>query len=232
MWSLGVEEQFYLLAPPLIRNAQPRRLWRILLVVVAFSLVLRLFLVSVFGHAAQGYWGLRAATFWTPSRADDLALGVLTALAWRTEPLKQWCAEHLVYFKHAIAVSAGFIFVTVFWMVKPNYFFASVVGIPAFSALYLSLLLISFADKSSLIARVFRWWALRELGKVSYCVYIIHVAVNWMVHKYVRGDVPRFDNLSSIAVTLLAFGLTLLFAELSWSRFERPLILHGPKYSY
>jgi hypothetical protein len=35
-----------------------------------------------------------------------------------------------------------------------------------------------------------------------------------MVHKYVRG-VPRFDDLSSIAVTVLAFGLTLLVAELS-----------------
>jgi peptidoglycan/LPS O-acetylase OafA/YrhL len=61
---------------------------------------------------------------------------------------------------------------------------------------------------------VFRWPALRELGKASFCVYIIHVAVKWMVHKYVRG-VPRFDDLSSIAVTVLAFGLTLLVAELS-----------------
>jgi hypothetical protein len=33
-------------------------------------------------------------------------------------------------------------------------------------------------------------------------------------HKYVRG-VPRFDDLSSIAVTVLAFGLTLVVAELS-----------------
>jgi peptidoglycan/LPS O-acetylase OafA/YrhL len=73
---------------------------------------------------------------------------------------------------------------------------------------------------------------LRELGKVSFCVYIIHVAVNWMVHKYVHGDEPRFDNLSSIAVTVLAFGLTLLVAELSWSIFEYQLIRPGHRYSY
>jgi len=132
MWSLGVEEQFYLLSPPLIRNAQPYRLWKILLVVVAFSFVLRCFLVTVFGHAAQQHWGLRAATFWTPSRADDLAWGVLAALAWRSAPLKQWCSKHLAYFKYTIAVCAGLIFVTMFWMLKPNYFFASIVGIPVF----------------------------------------------------------------------------------------------------
>ena len=48
--------------------------------------------------------------------------------------------------------------------------------------------------------------------------------MNWVVHKYVRGDVPRFDNLSPIAVTVLAFVLTLLVAELSRSQFEHPLI--------
>jgi peptidoglycan/LPS O-acetylase OafA/YrhL len=232
MWSLGVEEQFYLLSPPLIRNAQPHRLWKILLVVVAFSFVLRLFLVTVFGHAAQEYWGLRAATFWTPSRADDLALGMLAALAWRTAPLKQWCSEHVACFKYAVAVCAGLIFVTLFWMVKPNYFFASIVGIPVFSALYLSLLVISLVHKNSFIATVFRSWPLRELGKVSYCVYVIHVAMNWMVHKFVRGDLPRFDGLRSIAVTVLAFSFTMLIAELSWSVFEHPLIRRGHRYTY
>jgi len=105
-------------------------------------------------------------------------------------------------------------------------------GFPFFSALYLSLLVISLLDKNSFIASVFRWWPLRELGKVSYCVYVIHVAVNWMVHKYVRGDVPRFETLNSIAVTVLAFSLTMLIAELSWARFERPLIRRGHRYSY
>jgi len=221
-----------LLSPPLIRNAQPHRLWKILLVVVAFSFVLRFFLVTVFGHAAQQHWGLRAATFWTPSRADDLALGVLAALAWRSAPLKQWCSEHLAYFEYTIADCAGLIFVTMFWMLKPNYFFASIVGIPVFSALYLSLLVISLVHKNSFIATVFRWWPLRELGKVSYCVYVIHVAVNWMVHKFVRGDLPRFDSLRSIAVTVLAFSLTMLIAELSWSVFEHPLIRRGHRYTY
>jgi peptidoglycan/LPS O-acetylase OafA/YrhL len=118
-WSLGVEEQFYLLAPPLIRNAQPRQLCRILLAVLAFAFVLRLFLVTIFG-----------------------------------------------------------------------------------------------------------------LGRVSYCVYLIHVAVDWMVHEYVRGDLPRFDSPRSIAVTVLAFSVTLLIAELSWSLFEHPLVRRGHRYSH
>ncbi len=231
-WSLGVEEQFYLVAPPLVRNSQPRTLVKILAAVVTFAFLLRLFLVTVYGHADHDYWGLRAATFWMPSRADNLAVGMLAALAWRNESARVWIATHISYFKYIMAVCFAGILLTAFWMVKPNYFFSPIIGIPLLAALYLSLLIIGLADKSSLVANTFRWQPLRELGKVSYCVYIIHVAVNWTVHARVRSDLPRFDSLPSIAVTVLAFGITLLIAEASWHFFEGPLIRRGHRFSY
>jgi peptidoglycan/LPS O-acetylase OafA/YrhL len=232
MWSLGIEEQFYLLAPPLIRNATPQRLWKVLLAVLAFAFFLRLFLAIRFGHAEQGYWGLRAATFWMPSRADDLAVGMLVAVAWRNDLLKQWIAAHLAYFRCTIIICGTALLVTLPWMLKPNYFFPTIVGIPVFSFLCMSLLLLSLLNKQHFFARVCRWWALRELGKISYCVYVIHVAVNWAVHKYVRGDLPRFDSFRAIAITLLAFGVSLFIAELSWASLEHPLIKRGHRYSY
>ena len=167
-----------------------------------------------------------------PCRADDLALGVLVALAWRTESQKQWIAAHLAYFKYAIVVCAVVLLMLLPWMAKPLYFVASTVGIPLFSALYLSMLVIALMDKQSVVATVCRWRVLRELGKISYCVYIIHVAVNWAVHKYVRGELPRFDSWRSIGVTALAVVVTLMIAELSWFVYERPLIRRGHKYSY
>ena len=147
MWSLGVEEQFYLLAPPLIHNTQhtthntqhtthnKRHLTRILLGVLAFSFILRLLVAGLFGNATHNYWGLSAATFWMPCRADDLALGVLVALAWRTESQEQWIAAHLAYFKYAIVVCTVVLLMLLPWMAKPLYFVASMFGIPLFSAL-------------------------------------------------------------------------------------------------
>ena len=232
MWSLGVEEQFYLVSPLLIRNAQPRTLVKILLAVLAIAFFLRLFLVTVYGHPNQDYWGLRAAAFWMPSRADNLATGMLAALAWKNETARQWIAAHISYFRYAMAACLALVLLTLFWLLKPNCFFTDIVGIPLFSVLYLCLLILCLADKSSLIAEAFRWRPLRELGKVSYCVYVIHVAVNWTVHACVRSEAPRFDSLPSIAVTMLAFSGTLLIAELSWSLFERPLIRRGHNFSY
>ncbi len=81
LWSLAVEEQFYLLAPPVVRNLSPARLLKILSGVLVFSLLLRLFLSSMYG-ASYDYWGIIASTFWMPSRADDLALGMIVATLW------------------------------------------------------------------------------------------------------------------------------------------------------
>jgi peptidoglycan/LPS O-acetylase OafA/YrhL len=231
-WSLAVEEQFYLLTPLLIRSTQPRLLWKVLLVILALSFVLRVFLVTLFGHAEQNYWGLRAANFWMASRADDLALGMLVALAWRSEPQREWIRAHLSYFRYAVLGCSLLILSTLPLMVKPNFFFGTIFGMPFFSAVFLSFLVIALADKQSIISRACRWWWLRELGKVSYCVYVIHVAVNWMVHKLMGHDTPRFDTLHSISVTLFAFLTALLISEISWRLFEHPIIRRGHRYSY
>jgi len=231
-WSLAVEEQFYLLTPPIIRNCRPRRLIQVLLSVAAVSFMLRLFLLMRLGDAGHNYWGLRAAYFATPSRADDLALGMLTAIAWRTPRAMQWIMEHLSFVKKTLIFCVVSLLLTLKWMLMPDSFFQLSAGLSLFGAIFALLLLISLTDREGMIARIFRLRVLRELGRVSYCVYIIHMAVNWAVHKYLRDDLPRFDSLRSIAVTLLALGVTLMIAELSWHYFEHPLIQRGHQYKY
>jgi peptidoglycan/LPS O-acetylase OafA/YrhL len=231
-WSLGVEEQFYLLAPPIVRRVNPRLLTKFLLGIVCAAFVLRMFLVMKFGDTDHEYWGLRAAYFAMPSRADDLALGMLAAIAWRTPRAMQWIGSNLRFFKGMLIFCIASILVTISWMVRPNFVFTNTVGLPLFGMLFLSLLTIALTDRAGTIARILRLRALRELGRVSYCVYIIHVTVNWIVHRFVGHDLPRFDSLRSIAITLLAFGVTLLIAELSWRFFEHPLVRRGHQYKY
>jgi peptidoglycan/LPS O-acetylase OafA/YrhL len=61
LWSLAVEEQFYLLAPPLVRMLSRERLMKFLLGVVVFSLVLRTILATFFGEYSLPPTGCRPA---------------------------------------------------------------------------------------------------------------------------------------------------------------------------
>lgn len=231
LWSLAVEEQFYLIAPPLVRRLSPRVLTKLLLAVLAFSFLLRVFLAAMFG-ADHGYWGIYAATDWMPCRADDLALGVLAAIMW-ANPQARSRLQNNVRNSYAGLISCAASLVAVsYWIMKPDSFMTATLARSVIGFFFLFLMIIALTDTKGFIGKVFRWGPLRELGKVSYCVYIIHRAVNWALHRYVLHSEPRFDGWSAIGVTLLAFAATMALAELSWRYFESPLIRRGHRYSY
>lgn len=230
-WSLGVEEQFYLVAPPLVRSLSSRRLMQLMLAIIMCSFLLRLFLATVYG-GNHDYWGVRAAYTWMPSRADNLALGVLAAIAWQTSTGKRWIQHNVRHFYISLYGCATILGVLMYWLVKPNSFAYVTIGEPVFGVLFLSLMAILLADPTSKLAKIFRWGPLRELGKVSYCVYIIHDAVHWAVFRFVGHELPRFTNWPSVGMTFLAFVLSIFAAEVSWFYFENPLIRRGHRYQY
>jgi peptidoglycan/LPS O-acetylase OafA/YrhL len=230
-WSLAVEEQFYLLSPPLVKNLSRGSLTKLMASVVVLSLAFRIYMSIAFG-AQHGGWGIFAAYFWTPSRADDLALGVLTAIVWSSPQAKPWIQQNVKYFYIALAAFAAAILAMLYWLVMPASFVAATFGRSVYGLLFVSLLLVLLADRESLLASVFRWRALRELGKVSYCVYIIHGAVIWTMFRFLQHSEPRFDSWPAIGISLAAFFVTITVAEFSWRFFEHPLIRRGHRYSY
>jgi peptidoglycan/LPS O-acetylase OafA/YrhL len=230
-WSLAVEEQFYLISPFLVRNLSRASLVKLLVAVVVFAAVLRFVLSTCFGPSHYN-WGILASYLWTPCRADDLALGVLAAVAWAEPGSRRWLHENLSKIYILAFGCAACVLVLLFWLVEPHSYVQATVGRPVYGFLYTSLLLIALVDERSKLAGILRWRVLRELGRVSYCVYIIHWAVDWMVFKIAWHATPRFDSASAIGLTVVAFASTLAIAELSWYCFEHPLIRRGHRYSY
>lgn len=231
LWSLAVEEQFYLLAPPVIRNLSPARLLKALLGVLVFSLFLRLFLSSMY-DADHDYWGMIASTDWMPCRADDLALGMIVAVLW-ANPQSRLRLQQRVNISYAGLFSCAAALLAVsYWIMKPDSFMTATVARTAFGFFFVFVLIIALTDNHGLLGTIFRWPPLRELGKVSYCVYIIHQAVNWILHRSILDAEPRFDHWSAIGVSVLSFAVTMLIAELSWRYFESSLIRRAHHYSY
>lgn len=230
-WSLAVEEQFYLISPPLVRNLSKPALVKLLFAVVAFAFLFRVVLATWFG-LDHGNWGIFAAYFWTPSRADDLGLGVLAAVAWGTPQTRQRLQENIRSIYLLLCACAVSLLVMMFWLVKPNSYVEATLGRPVYGVFFVSLLIVCLADKQGKLAGLLRWRPLRELGRVSYCVYMVHDAVDWLAFRIVRHSEPRFDSVPTMALSVAALVSTLVLAEVSWRYFEHPLIRRGHRYPY
>jgi peptidoglycan/LPS O-acetylase OafA/YrhL len=226
VWSLAVEEQFYLLAPPLIRFLSRKALLITLVATVLLAPVFRgtLFLyfpkLRDFSHAGM------------PSHADALSLGILAVFAWRWEPFQRYIAAHPALLRRAFFCCGLGVIAVFWWLVHPPNFITIAIGYSVLGVFYTALLLWVLSGTSPVLTRSFRVGWLRALGGISYCVYIIHDTLNQLVHRTLLHAEPQIYDWRGIGTTLLAAILTWTIATLSWKFLERPLIRRGHKFSY
>jgi peptidoglycan/LPS O-acetylase OafA/YrhL len=225
-WSLAVEEQFYLCAPLMIRHLSTRKLLMVLTGVILIALLLRLVICVFF----PVYYHL--VTFATPCRADALAWGMLAAVAFQYPKVRGYLRDHSsVLSRGLLVLSLGFMTLT-YWMVRPAGTIVGTVGLSFLAVFYLCLLLFILCTPGSWLARVMRSKSLRNLGMISYCVYIIHLPINLAVHRLLLHSSPRFYDLKGMVVTAFSAILTWSLAMVSWHFLEKPLVRRGHRYSY
>ena len=214
-WSLAVEEQFYLLLPPLIWLL-PRRMLALLSVcAIAAAPVLR-----------YHFPGFHQSAY-TPLRCDSLMTGVLLALAVRNPNVLDGLHRN----KGSIVLLTAASLACVVWMTveKAQYGFLTNSVLAGFFA---GLLILVVIGPSSTLAAVFRLPALVWLGTVSYGIYIYHQLVSGLVHGFLAGGPPTLNSIPSLGRTVLALGLTLLLSAVSYYGFEKKLIGFGHRYRY
>lgn len=224
-WSLAVEEQFYLLAPPLIRFLSSRHILLVLVATMAAAPVFRLLVFRFIGDPVL-------ATFPMPGRADSLALGILLAMGWRRPEFQRFLASHRELLQLTVFILLVGVLALCWWLAHPVSYVTLSIGYTWLALFFGGLLLLAVSQTSSWPARLLRLAWLRALGTISYCVYIIHDTINLLAHRVILHGDPEIYNLSGVGVTLLALGLTFGIAALSWRYFEKPLIRRGHRYSY
>jgi len=226
LWSLAVEEQFYLVAPLLVRFISSPVLKRILVTVIVAAPAFRLFLL----------WGMHVpaprVTVLMPCRADALAVGMLAATLTGSRDLLRMIREHSVLMHFALALLT--LGVVALWMFAPQ---SSTLGMQSLgytwlAFFYATLLLLAVGQPESWAGRITRIAWLRELGTVSYCVYIIHIAVNVVVHALLLRRAPSISTGRGVVVTVLAAFVTYGVAKMSWVLFEGPLQRRGHAFKY
>ena len=197
-WSLGVEEQFYLLFPLLIlvlaRWLRPARVVQVLLGLITASLVLSL------------VWTAQApnlAFFLMPSRFWELSAGALLLLAQRQNWLSACQGPRVLVGARLLGV--GLLFVALLTTSSEQNFPAP----GALPAVVATLLLLYAGSDWSVLQR-----PLVQLGLLSYSLYLWH----WPVLTLMRWT----TGLDQPGLMLLALGLMVALAWCAYRFVETP----------
>jgi peptidoglycan/LPS O-acetylase OafA/YrhL len=225
-WSLAVEEQFYLVAPLLVRYLSRRSLATVLVLVTLAAPILRLVVRDYF---SEGAW---LAYRLMPCRADALAVGMLAALIWSSPKAREWLEKNSLFLYGLLT----FLFYGVAylwrWSSDPMLLLTQTAGYTVIALFFAALLLLVLTERAFLLSAVMRLGFLRELGGISYCVYIIHTAVYFFCHQLILHALPAVTDVPAALVTFLAALLTYAIAKLSWKYFEQPQLRRGHDFQY
>ena len=218
LWSLAVEEQFYLFWPVLLLLGLVVLKWdlkgliRATLALTAISFGLLALLASPGFDNTRAYEG-------TDTRAGGLLVGALLAMLWR--PLcvgvSRTAATRLAMQAAGLLGLAG-----IGWLVVATDQYSSSLyryGLLLLS-LFTALLVAAAAQRRSFVGRMLGVAPLRWCGERSYGIYLWHLAVVAFIPASVLGD----NRLLWGAVLIV---LTLALAELSWRAVENPIRRHG-----
>lgn len=203
LWSLAVEEQFYLMWPFAVYFLSERNLQRFCILLLLLAPTLR---------GALHFDNPWPIYMLTPFRADLLAAGGLLSIEWRN---RRTLIERRGTVAGAALVAIGLVMILVLMKLG-----VSTYGNTRFGnvTIYEACLLIAcggmmYALGGRGIAWL-RWKPVTYVGQISYSMYLIHLAIIILVSRQFHG----------ISAAAIALTLTVAYAAVSWHLMERHLL--------
>lgn len=207
LWTVAVEEQFYLLWPVALTWVTPRRIVVLAIVVWGLGITSRIVIVLLGG-------GYHDVHFNSLCRLDAIGAGALLAAllrgrALRLSPLARWAM---------IAGAAVISVIAVRHRLEPRGHVAEVVSYSAWavSAVLVLLGVLRSADERG---GLFAWPPLVFLGRISYGLYVVHLLAILAADRML-GPHPGIP----LSRALLAFAMTTVLAMASYYAVERPFL--------
>jgi peptidoglycan/LPS O-acetylase OafA/YrhL len=207
IWSIGTEEQFYLFWPFLLKHNGPRNLLRLFVGIILFWLVVR----GAVHLMGKEYEWLNILLFRT--RMDCMAIGGLAALLLMNE-------DNRLY-RLLLLPATG-------WVAAIGFVLLLGVSHRYHASLYQAYAILSGILILRVIARPVQWLESRVpryLGKISYGIYLLQQFAIFFVFKTLvdtpyKASTAIGGRTAGIGIYLLAAGLTIGLAALSYTFFE------------
>jgi len=237
LWTLAIEEQFYLVWPLVIFFAT--RLERL-----RFGLLAAFFSVSLL-RCILYFSGINFSTLYlsTETHCDALLLGGYLALSIRSGvpgALKglrpnRWVALSFAVLAFFILNGDGLF---PGWDHAPLILFSqNMIMLPLLAVLFVWLIHAATKNAVGRVSRFFSHPALRWLGKYSYALYVLHVPLAFLILRPAMPGISSVPLLAEFELFFLYFGVSIAAAFLSWHFYEKHFLRlkryfqSGPKYS-
>jgi peptidoglycan/LPS O-acetylase OafA/YrhL len=228
-WSLAVDEQFYLIAPAVIRRLTRGALFTFIVVTIVLAPLLRILIY--FRWPGQTV-GLGMINTLMPCRADALGIGVLAALLWRDEHFRDWVSEHIRALYALAAIFLAGLAILGRWWPSDDSPQMQTIGYTWIAGFFVLIMLLALANPAGIVARVARSALLRELGRVSYCLYLIHYGLQLLGQTLLSTFVKNVSSWEGIAARAVTAVISYGIARVSWEFFEHPLVKRGRAFKY
>jgi peptidoglycan/LPS O-acetylase OafA/YrhL len=219
LWSLAIEEQFYLVWPAMVWLAPRRHLKWLCLIIAAGAFLARFYMGS------HGY-GSEATYRMTPGRMDTLALGAFVAVGLRDfrAVLDRWANVVLAL------STAGFLAV---WAFNSGPVWSDLamrtLGASLIAVVYSCLVFHAATLQKGTVCRFLSSTLLTRCGKYSYAMYVLHSVPYNLTADAIRNlSVQTLPLPLVIAAKYLYFpalaGVAFGAAWISWRVLEHPFI--------
>jgi peptidoglycan/LPS O-acetylase OafA/YrhL len=220
LWSLQVEEQFYIFYPLLVALCTRSTLRRVLMACVLVAPLIR----GAGMLAFPGNWQLCYVL--TPCRMDALGMGALVALLMRDSdamPSKK-------VLKLSVA-AGGLACIGLFCLVSNSgsHPFHTLIGFTLLDLTFAALLMLVVSLAGTPAMAGLRWRPLVYTGQIAYGLYLLHGPASALARRAVSLFLPVAPN-STLNIPL-TFIASFILAGVSWRFFESPILALKERYT-
>lgn len=215
-WSIGIEEQFYIIFPFIVFFAKRSWLPWILGLLIVSAIGVR----SLFEHWIPKYVLL-------PSRMDGLSIGFLIAYFNYTGALqthKQKIISSLTIVLFCVLAACAYLY----WRYtdlgsSKHTFFAIAFGI---------LVVYALALPKTWFGAILRNRALVWVGTISYSLYLFHYMILGLVHHFTGQTGIGIADFQDVIFSIVAFALSLFISWTVFNLLEQPMVKIGKRFKY
>lgn len=221
-WSIGVEEQFYILWPLLIkfRNYFSFKF----LISILMTLILMKFIILILSINYENEQLIVLKKFAAMAKFENMIIGGIGAMLLKN---KLESILNIIYYKATLIFSILGLFVLIY--ITPKFLHD---GVHLFQSVFFLVIILNVSSNPNSIIKIENR-LFNFLGKISYGIYMYHLIVIFIVIKLMSFmEITNPSSLKyNVVLYLFSIGITLFVSHLSYKYFESIFLKKKVKYS-